>query len=300
MANIKAGWHWWREHGKVRRLSYLLTWLVISGSLVVGALLAPHMSNIDDSPVNQYLDFSGDNPAAIRMTKKAYNPSKQRLVLWFNIKSGTSDPSQQVIDQDVGFKVETLADQGATVTVVPTTTNHFVLLIDHLTNKFMALQVTVTNNTPQSAAGGTVTRGGHVAFVVNEKPALTDPHLPQLTREQYATQAVSADIQNEADKQTKKRKLTSQAQAAITADQGKIQALEKELPYQTASEKDQTQDAVDSLKQDQKDNQQTIQQAGDAITASQAKVKLLQAKQAAIADGSYSFPVPQKTQKIKR
>lgn len=299
MIKMKDSWEWWREHVRARRLSYVTIWLIFFITLLSGALLAPHVSTIDDSPLNQYLDFSGDNPAAMRLTKKAYNPKKQRLVLWLDIKSAGSDAARQVIDSDVVFKVATLNARSAEVTVVPTTTNHFVLLIDHLAKKFGALQVEVKNNTPQTAAGGTITRGGQVSFIINEKSSLNDSQLPQLSREEYAQQAVTADIKNEIKKQSEQNKLIAQANAAIAADQEKIGALEKEIEFQTSSEKEQTQDAIESLTQDQTENQNTIKQAQNSIKASQNKTDLLREKQAAIAEGSYQFPAPQKTLKIK-
>lgn len=300
MRTIKTTWRWLKEHGKYRRFGYVLTWLLLSGGLLFGAITAPHISNVEDSPMNQYLDFSGDSPAAMRLTYKAYNANKQRLVLRLNVQSSTGDPSQQVIDRDLKFQVATANPTSAEVKVVPTTVNHFVILIDDLAPKFSAIQLTVHNETPQTTAGGSIQKGGSVAFVVNEKPSLNDPNLPQLSRRQYAQQAVNADLKLETQRQIKQNQMIKKAQAAIAADNQKIAALNKDTTYQTDSQKAQTVSAVSSLKQDQSDNRQTIQTAEKTISQSQERVALLRQKRTAIATGTYTLPAPTKTIRIKK
>lgn len=292
-------WWWLKEHGKYRRMGYVVAWFLLSVGLLIGALTAPHVSNVEDTPLNQYLDFSGDSPASMRLTYKAYSPQKQRLVLRLNVKSSTADPTQQVIDNDLKFKVATANPTQAIVKVVPTTLNHFVVLIDHLAPKFSAIQVKVKNETPQTTTGGTIQKGGSLAFIINEKSSLIDSHLPQLTRRQYAQQAVEADLKLEQKRQVSQNQIIKKARAAIAADDEKITALNKDIKYQTTSQKSQTKEAVASLKQDQSGNQQTIKAAEKAIINSQGRVSLLQEKQQAIANGTYQLPAPTKTIRIK-
>lgn len=299
MKNIKTAWLWLREHGKYRRLVMVSVWLLLSIYLVLGALMAPHVSNIDDTPMNQYIEFSGNDPASIRMTSKQYNVKKERLVLKLNVQSSTDDPDLQVIDNDLKFEGETLNQTNAIVKVVPTTTNNFVVIVDNLSSKFGALKLTINNETPQTTAGGQAQKGGKVSFIVNENKKIEDSKLPQLTREQYAEEAINSQLDDENKLQNKKETIIKQANAAIEADTEKIDVLKKDIKYQTPAEKEQSNSAISNLKSDQSDNRETIREANKSIENSNTRISLLKEKQNAILNGTYKLPNPSKTVRLK-
>lgn len=305
MNNLKRLWSWWRESARRRRMIGLGLFLLICGGLLGSIKFAPTFANVDETSLNSPVSFStsdtndsdDDSGPGVALTARQYSSKTQRLVMQFRITGDNSDAAEaSILPSDLAWGIKTVGPEKASFQVVPTTTNHYVLIVDHLDDNFGAIQITVENHDKTVGDNGKITQGGSAQLVLKNHQSLDDHNVKKLTAKQYATTAIDQEIQKQQQKIKQNRQVIKVAQAAIKTDNQKITMRQKDLKYETDAQRQDTLSGISDIRDDQGTQRENINAANKDIAKCQNEIKFMKKKQTAINDGSYTMPKPGKTQ----
>lgn len=308
MTGIKRVWHWWRESARRRRLIGLGLFIVMLGGLLGSIKLAPTFANVDETPLNSAVSFStsasgddGDGGPGIALTARQYSSKAQRLVMQFHITGEDSDATEaSILPSDLTWGIKTVGPENARYQVVPTTTNHYVLIVDQLDDNFGAIQITIANRDKTVTDNGKINQGGAAQVVLKNHPSLDDPSLKKLSAKQYATHAIDQEIQKQQRKIKQNQQLIKVAEAAIKTDNQKINMRQKDLKYETDSQRQETLSGISDIRSDQNTQRENIKAANKDTAKRQTEISFMQKKQTAIDDGRYQLPKAGKTQVYRK
>lgn len=306
MRRLKELWFWWRESARRRRIIGLGLFILICGGLLGSIKFAPTFANVDETPLNSAVSFSTSNTGdsdddssgpGVALTARQYSSKTQRLVMQFHITGDNDDATEaSILPSDLDWYIKTVGQESASYQVVPTTTNHYVLIVDHLDNNFGAIQITVENRDKTVGANGKITKGGSAQLVLKNHPSLDNHNLEKLSAKQYAITAINKEIEKQQQKIKQNKQVIQVAQAAIKTDNQKITMRQKDLKYETDSQRQDTLSGISDIRSDQDTQRTNISEAQKDIEKRQTEIVYMQKKQTAINDGSYQLPKPGKTQ----
>lgn len=215
----------------------------------------------------------------------------------FHITGDDSDATEaSILPSDLTWQIKTVGPENARYQVVPTTTNHYVLIVDRLDDDFGAMQITITNRDKTVTDNGKINQGGLAQVVIKNHPNLDDGSLKKLSAKQYATQAIDQEIQKQDQKIKQNNQLIKVAEAAIKTDDKKINMREKDLKYETDSQRKETLSGISDIRSDQNTQRENIKDANKDTAKRQTEIRFMRKKQQAINDGTYQMPKAGKTQ----
>lgn len=297
MKKLTTGWRYLKEHSRLRRFFIIGLYLVLTGGLIINyGLLNRQTTKNDDTPLNSYQSFSGDNSAqGVKLVQRQYSPTQQRLIATFEVQAST-DPTTEILSQYLHFKLATVVPQNLKMVVIPVTENKYVVMVDHLNQNFEAIRFRLVNATPQTDQ--TSSSAPQADFIVTNQAKIRHTHVSDLSPKAFASQAINDEISalnTSIKRQQNKIKI---AKTAISADHDKIQTKRTDRKYEVASQQTQTDNDIETLTGDIEQNQQNITGAKHRISTLKAEQALLKKKQVAIKNGTFKLAKVTKSTQI--
>lgn len=297
MKKLTTGWRYLKEHSRLRRFFIIGLYLVLTGGLIINyGLLNRQTTKNDDTPLNSYQSFSGDNSAqGVKLVQRQYSPTQQRLIATFEVQAST-DPTTEILSQYLHFKLATVVPQNLKMVVIPVTENKYVVMVDHLNQNFEAIRFRLVNATPQTDQ--TSSSAPQADFIVTNQAKIRHAHVSDLSPKAFASQTINDEISalnTSIKRQQNKIKI---AKTAISADHDKIQTKRTDRKYEVASQQTQTDNDIETLTGDIEQNQQNITGAKHRISTLKAEQALLKKKQAAIKNGTFKLAKVTKSTQI--
>lgn len=297
MKKLTTGWRYLKEHSRLRRFFIIGLYLVLTGGLIINyGLLNRQTTKNDDTPLNSYQSFSGDNSAqGVKLVQRQYSPTQQRLITTFEVQAST-DPTTEILSQYLHFKLATVVPQNLKMVVIPVTENKYVVMVDHLNQNFEAIRFRLVNATPQTDQ--TSSSAPQADFIVTNQAKIRHTHVSDLSPKAFASQAINDEISalnTSIKRQQNKIKI---AKTAISADHDKIQTKRTDRKYEVASQQTQTDNDIETLTGDIEQNQQNITGAKHRISTLKAEQALLKKKQVAIKNGTFKLAKVTKSTQI--
>lgn len=297
MKKLTTGWRYLKEHSRLRRFFIIGLYLVLTGGLIINyGLLNRQTTKNDDTPLNSYQSFSGDNSAqGVKLVQRQYSPTQQRLIATFEVQAST-DPTTEILSQYLHFKLATVVPQNLKMVVIPVTENKYVVMVDHLNQNFEAIRFRLVNATPQTDQ--TSSSAPQADFIVTNQAKIRHTHVSDLSPKAFASQAINDEISalnTSIKRQQNKIKI---AKTAISADHDKIQTKRTDRKYEVASQQTQTDNDIETLTGDIEQNQQNIKGAKHRISTLKAEQALLKKKQVAIKNGTFKLAKVTKSTQI--
>ncbi|WP_412053190.1 hypothetical protein [Lactiplantibacillus plantarum] len=297
MKKLTTGWRYLKEHSRLRRFFIIGLYLVLTDGLIINyGLLNRQTTKNDDTPLNSYQSFSGDNSAqGVKLVQRQYSPTQQRLIATFEVQAST-DPTTEILSQYLHFKLATVVPQNLKMVVIPVTENKYVVMVDHLNQNFEAIRFRLVNATPQTDQ--TSSSAPQADFIVTNQAKIRHTHVSDLSPKAFASQAINDEISalnTSIKRQQNKIKI---AKTAISADHDKIQTKRTDRKYEVASQQTQTDNDIETLTGDIEQNQQNITGAKHRISTLKAEQALLKKKQVAIKNGTFKLAKVTKSTQI--
>ncbi len=297
MKKLTTGWRYLKEHSRLRRFFIIGLYLVLTGGLIINyGLLNRQTTKNDDTPLNSYQSFSGDNSAqGVKLVQRQYSPTQQRLIATFEVQAST-DPTTEILSQYLHFKLATVVPQNLKMVVIPVTENKYVVMVDHLNQNFEAIRFRLVNATPQTDQ--TSSSAPQADFIVTNQAKIRQTHVSDLSPKAFASQAINDEISARNTSIKRQQNKIKIAKMAISADHDKIQTKRTDRKYEVASQQTQTDNDIETLTGDIEQNQQNITGAKHRISTLKAEQALLKKKQAAIKNGTFKLAKATKSTQI--
>ncbi|AWI41993.1 hypothetical protein A1D15_1745 [Lactiplantibacillus plantarum] len=297
MKKLTTGWRYLKEHSRLRRFFIIGLYLVLTGGLIINyGLLNRQTTKNDDTPLNSYQSFSGDNSAqGVKLVQRQYSPTQQRLIATFEVQAST-DPTTEILSQYLHFKLATVVPQNLKMVVIPVTENKYVVMVDHLNQNFEAIRFRLVNATPQTDQ--TSSSAPQADFIVTNQAKIRQAHVSDLSPKAFASQAINDEISARNTSIKRQQNKIKIAKTAISADHDKIQTKRTDRQYEVASQQTQTDSDIETLTGDIEQNQQNITSAKHRISTLKAEQALLKKKQTAIRNGTFKLAKVTKSTQI--
>lgn len=297
MKKLTTGWRYLKEHSRLRRFFIIGLYLVLTGGLIINyGLLNRQTTKNDDTPLNSYQSFSGDNSAqGVKLVQRQYSPTQQRLITTFEVQAST-DPTTEILSQYLHFKLATVVPQNLKMVVIPVTENKYVVMVDHLNQNFEAIRFRLVNATPQTDQ--TSSSAPQADFIVTNQAKIRHTHVSDLSPKAFASQAINEEISARNTSIKRQQNKIKIAKTAISADHDKIQTKRTDRKYEVASQQTQTDNDIETLTGDIEQNQQNITSAKHRISTLKAEQALLKKKQVAIKNGTFKLAKVTKSTQI--
>lgn len=303
MHKIKLGWHYIKEHSRLRRFSIIGIYLISSLGLLIGyGLLNRQSTGNDDTPLNAYQTFSGSSSSqGVKLIDRAYSAKQKRMIATFEMQSST-DPATEITSEYLKFKVATVVSQKIKMVVIPTTENKYVVMVDNLNDNFQAIQFTLINNTPQVQTDTTDSNEAKptVKFVINDKNSINKQNVSSLNPEEFAIKSIDGEIKDRRRKVKVQKDKIHDYQTGIAADTDKIRTKKVNRKYEVPSQQEKTDSDISTLENERDQLKSSIASANRRIGSLNAAQELLKKKQKAIKDGTYKLPKTTKSTQITR
>ena len=297
MKKLTTGWRYLKEHSRLRRFFIIGLYLVLTGGLIINyGLLNRQTTKNDDTPLNSYQSFSGDNSAqGVKLVQRQYSPTQQRLIATFEVQAST-DPTTEILSQYLHFKLATVVPQNLKMVVIPVTENKYVVMVDHLNQNFEAIRFRLVNATPQTDQ--TSSSAPQADFIVTNQAKIRQAYVSDLSPKAFASQAINEEISARNTSIKRQQNKIKIAKTAISADHDKIQTKRTDRQYEVASQQTQTDNDIETLTGDIEQNQQNITSAKHRISTLKAEQALLKKKQTAIRNGTFKLAKVTKSTQI--
>ncbi|MCT3267881.1 hypothetical protein EFT62_09135 [Lactiplantibacillus plantarum] len=297
MKKLTTGWRYLKEHSRLRRFFIIGLYLVLTGGLIINyGLLNRQTAKNDDTPLNSYQSFSGDNSAqGVKLVQRQYSPTQQRLIATFEVQAST-DPTTEILSQYLHFELATVVPQKLKMVVIPVTENKYVVMVDHLNQNFEAIRFRLINATPKTDQ--TSSSMPQADFIVTNQTKIRRAHVSSLSPTAFASQTIDDEISTRNTSIKRQQNKIKIAKTAISADHDKIQMKQANRKYEVASQQTQTDNDIETLTGDIEQNQQNITSAKHRINTLKAEQVLLKKKQAAIKNGTFKLAKVTKSTQI--
>ncbi|MCK3678004.1 hypothetical protein, partial [Lactiplantibacillus plantarum] len=222
MKKLTTGWRYLKEHSRLRRFFIIGLYLVLTGGLIINyGLLNRQTTKNDDTPLNSYQSFSGDNSAqGVKLVQRQYSPSQHRLIATFEVQAST-DPTTEILSQYLHFKLATVVPQNLKMVVIPVTENKYVVMVDHLNQNFEAIRFRLINATPKTDQ--TSSSRPQADFIVTNQAKIRQAYVSDLSPKAFASQAINEEISARNTSIKRQQNKIKLAKTAISADHDKIQ-----------------------------------------------------------------------------
>ncbi|MFW2843925.1 hypothetical protein [Lactiplantibacillus plantarum] len=297
MKKLTTGWRYLKEHSRLRRFFIIGLYLVLTGGLIINyGLLNRQTAKNDDTPLNSYQSFSGDNSAqGVKLVQRQYSPTQQRLIATFEVQAST-DPTTEILSQYLHFELATVVPQELKMVVIPVTENKYVVMVDHLNQNFEAIRFRLINATPKTDQ--TSSSRPQADFIVTNQAKIRQAQVSALSPKAFASQTINAEISARNTSIKRQQNKIKLAKTTISADHDKIQTKRTNRKYEVASQQTQTDNDIETLTGDIEQNQQNIRSAKQHIRTLAAEQALLKKKQAAIKNGTFKLAKVTKSTQI--
>lgn len=297
MKKLTTGWRYLKEHSRLRRFFIVGLYLVLTGGLIINyGLLNRQTAKNDDTPLNSYQSFSGDNSAqGVKLVQRQYSPTQQRLIATFEVQAST-DPTTEILSQYLHFELATVVPQKLKMVVIPVTENKYVVMVDHLNQNFEAIRFRLINATPKTDQ--TSSSAPQADFIVTNQAKIRRAQVSALSPKAFASQTINDEISARNTSIKRQQNKIKLAKTAISADHDKIQTKRTNRKYEVASQQTQTDNDIETLTGDIEQNQQNIKSAKQRIRTLAAEQALLKKKQAAIKNGTFKLAKVTKSTQI--